>query len=76
VRSSFDRPHVVKFAGNYLFAEPIGVNLGAFLRLQSGQERLRGDERAEYVELYLRPDLLDRSAPRLSSRWRVGFLAR
>ncbi len=41
VRSSYDRPHLFKFTGNYLFAEPIGVNLGAFLRVDSGQGRIR-----------------------------------
>ncbi|MGD8818398.1 MAG: hypothetical protein PVJ51_14515, partial [Acidobacteriota bacterium] len=30
------RPHNFKFTGNYLIAEPIGVNLGAFVRAQSG----------------------------------------
>jgi hypothetical protein len=31
------RPHNFKFTGNYLIAEPIGVNLGAFVRAQSGE---------------------------------------
>jgi len=30
------RPHMLKLTGNYLFAEPIGVNLGVFLRAMSG----------------------------------------
>ena len=41
VRSSYDRPHMFKFTGNYLFAEPIGVNVGAFLRVDAGQGRTR-----------------------------------
>ncbi|MBW2278394.1 MAG: hypothetical protein JRF63_12945, partial [Deltaproteobacteria bacterium] len=35
--SSNDRLHIIKVTGNYLIAEPIGVNLGMFLRAQSGQ---------------------------------------
>jgi hypothetical protein len=31
------RPHNIKFTGNYLIAEPIGINLGAFIRAQSGE---------------------------------------
>jgi hypothetical protein len=31
------RPHNFKFTGNYLIAEPVGVNLGLFLRAQSGE---------------------------------------
>jgi len=31
------RPHNFKVTGNYLIAEPIGVNLGLFLRAQSGE---------------------------------------
>jgi hypothetical protein len=31
------RPHNIKITGNYLFAEPIGVNLGVFVRAQSGE---------------------------------------
>ncbi len=31
------RPHSFKITGNYLFAEPIGVNLGLFVRAQSGE---------------------------------------
>ncbi len=31
------RPHNFKFTGNYLIAEPIGVNLGMFVRAQSGE---------------------------------------
>jgi len=31
------RPHNFKFTGNYLFAEPVGVNLGIFIRAQSGE---------------------------------------
>ncbi|MCH8991572.1 MAG: TonB-dependent receptor, partial [Acidobacteria bacterium] len=31
------RPHNFKLTGNYLFAEPIGVNLGIFIRAQSGE---------------------------------------
>jgi len=40
-RDFFDRPHLIRFTGTYLFAEPIGVNLGLFLRLESGQARER-----------------------------------
>jgi hypothetical protein len=29
-------PHIFKFTGSYLVAEPIGVNLGVFVRAQSG----------------------------------------
>jgi len=36
------RPHNFKVTGNYLFAEPIGVNLGLFVRAQSG-EPVRAD---------------------------------
>jgi hypothetical protein len=35
-RSANGRPHNFKFTGNYLIAEPIGVNLGMFIRAQSG----------------------------------------
>ena len=35
--SSNHRDHILKFTGNYLVAEPIGVNLGIFVRAQSGQ---------------------------------------
>jgi hypothetical protein len=31
------RPHNFKITGNYLIAEPIGINLGLFLRAQSGE---------------------------------------
>jgi hypothetical protein len=31
------RPHNFKVTGNYLIAEPIGVNLGLFVRAQSGE---------------------------------------
>ena len=31
------RPHMIKVTGNYLIAEPIGVNLGLFIRAQSGE---------------------------------------
>ena len=31
------RPHNFKITGNYLIAEPIGVNLGLFVRAQSGE---------------------------------------
>jgi hypothetical protein len=31
------RPHQFKVTGNYLFAEPVGVNLGLFLRMNSGE---------------------------------------
>ena len=41
VRDSFDRPHLIRLTGNYRIAEPIGVNLGVFLRLNSGQARRR-----------------------------------
>ena len=41
VLDTFDRPHMIRFTGTYLFAQPIGVNVGAFLRLQSGQARQR-----------------------------------
>jgi len=40
-RTIWDRPHLVKITGNYLFPEPIGVNLGMFLRLQSGEPMIR-----------------------------------
>ena len=40
-RDRFDRPHMIRLTGNYLFAEPIGVNVGVFLRLNSGQGRFR-----------------------------------
>ena len=40
-RDFFDRPHLIRLTGTYLFAEPIGVNLGLFLRLESGQARER-----------------------------------
>ncbi len=36
------RPHNFKVTANYLFAEPIGVNLGLFVRAQSG-EPVRAD---------------------------------
>ncbi len=36
------RPHSFKVTGNYLIAEPIGVNLGLFVRAQSG-EPVRAD---------------------------------
>ncbi len=32
-----DRPHIIKVTTNYLIAEPIGVNLGLFVRAQSGE---------------------------------------
>jgi hypothetical protein len=35
-RANNARPHNFKFTGNYLIAEPIGVNLGVFVRAQSG----------------------------------------
>ncbi|MFQ5744842.1 MAG: hypothetical protein ACE5HV_14820, partial [Acidobacteriota bacterium] len=35
--SGFDRKHIVKVTGNYLFPDPIGINLGVFLRFQSGE---------------------------------------
>ena len=41
VRSSYDRPHIFKLTTSYLFEEPIGVNLGLFWRLNSGQGRSR-----------------------------------
>ncbi len=31
------RPHVFKLTANYLFAEPVGVNLGLFVRSNSGE---------------------------------------
>jgi hypothetical protein len=31
------RPHIFKVTGNYLFAEPVGVNLGLFVRANSGE---------------------------------------
>ena len=31
------RPHIFKLTGNYLIAEPIGVNLGLFVRAQDGE---------------------------------------
>jgi hypothetical protein len=36
------RPHNFKITGNYLFAEPVGVNVGVFVRAQSG-EPVRAD---------------------------------
>ncbi len=30
-------PHIFKLTGNYLIAEPVGVNLGVFVRAQSGE---------------------------------------
>jgi len=39
--SSYDRPHMIRVTGNYLFAEPIGVNVGIFLRVNSGSGRIR-----------------------------------
>lgn len=41
VISSYDRPHMIRITGNYLFAEPIGVNFGMFMKLYSGQGRIR-----------------------------------
>lgn len=41
VRSSYDRPHMFRITGNYLFAEPVGVNVGIFWKLYSGQGRIR-----------------------------------
>ncbi|MCH7824398.1 MAG: TonB-dependent receptor [Acidobacteria bacterium] len=41
VLSSYDRPHMIKVTGNYLFAAPIGVNVGLFLKMYSGQGRIR-----------------------------------
>ena len=35
--SSNHRDHILKLTANYLIAEPIGVNLGIFIRAQSGQ---------------------------------------
>jgi len=35
--SSDDRTHIIKLTTNYLIAEPIGINLGLFIRAQSGQ---------------------------------------
>jgi hypothetical protein len=35
--SNNDRLHIIKVTANYLFAEPIGVNLGMFVRAQSGR---------------------------------------
>ena len=32
-----DRLHIVKVTANYLFAEPVGVNLGVFVRAMSGE---------------------------------------
>ena len=37
----WDRTHLVRVTTNYFFREPIGVNLGAFLRLQSGEPLIR-----------------------------------
>lgn len=39
-RTVWDRTHVVRVTGNYLF-EGIGVNLGAFLRAQTGEPLIR-----------------------------------
>jgi len=41
VMSSYDRPHMIRITGNYLFAEPIGVNVGMFWKMYSGQGRIR-----------------------------------
>ena len=35
--SGSSRPHIIKVTTNYLIAEPIGVNLGLFVRAQSGE---------------------------------------
>jgi hypothetical protein len=35
--SGNDRLHIIKVTANYLFAEPVGVNLGVFVRAQSGE---------------------------------------
>ncbi len=35
--SGNDRLHIIKVTANYLFAEPVGVNLGLFVRAQSGE---------------------------------------
>jgi hypothetical protein len=37
----WDRTHLVKVTGNYLFADPVGVNLGIFMRVQSGEPMTR-----------------------------------
>jgi len=37
----WDRTHLVRVTTNYFFGYPIGVNLGAFLRLQSGEPLIR-----------------------------------
>jgi outer membrane receptor protein involved in Fe transport len=38
-RPFYDRPHLFKVSGNYIF--PYGINFGAFLRVQSGQPYAR-----------------------------------
>jgi outer membrane receptor protein involved in Fe transport len=38
-RPFYDRPHLFKVSGNYIF--PYGINAGAFLRVQSGQPYAR-----------------------------------
>jgi hypothetical protein len=42
----WDRTHIFKATGTYLFPKPVGVNLGAFFRVQTGQPLLR------WVEYY------------------------
>jgi hypothetical protein len=37
----WDRTHLVRVTGNYLLGEPFDVNLGVFLRLQSGEPLVR-----------------------------------
>ncbi len=49
--SPWDRTHLVKVTGNYVFAEPVGVNLGVFWRLESGAPLTRvADFRSRDVE--------------------------
>jgi len=58
----WDRTHIVKATGTYLFAEPVGVNLGAFLRVHTGQPLLRWVEFFGYEGLKYGWDYL-RAAP-------------
>ena len=39
--SPWARTHIIKVTGNYLIPEPIGINLGLFLRRNSGQPLVR-----------------------------------
>ena len=58
-RTVWDRTHIVKATGTYLLPGPVGVNLGAFPRVQSGQPLLRwvlftGYEGLRYGYVYVR----------------------